>query len=576
MTPPISWNQYRAAQEPLPADNLTWPFAGQGLAGVGVDGAPVAEPMPTCGPDEILVRMDAVGICSSDAKMVRLGNGYPLFHGRDLGAQPAQLGHEVAMTVVAAGARWAADYRPGLRLGIQPDIFVDGVRSCFGVTLPGGLTRYLTLGPAILAGDHGSYVFPVPAAMSDAAVALLEPWACVEAAYVARRRLAPKAGGTLWIWGRPGDTTKYGVSVPWTSASAVVTDVPPALEDELRAQVGTVATLPSAAARARRYDDIILLDPRDDDVIRAAAAQLAPEGTLTIVSPQARGLRAPLDAGRIHYEFIGVMGCAGPDIAAAWGPARNRSDVRAGGVLLIAGAGGPMGRMHLQRALQMSAGPRTVIVTNRGRARLQSLLDDFAPQAAAQGRRLIGLSPADEPGRLATTVAAATGGRGCDDIVVMAPDLDLMQEALAHLAPDGMLALFAGVPPGNCLHVPVDHITRHGLQVTGTSGSSLADQHAIIAKTAAGELAPDRIVAAVGGLRAAREAIAAVANKRFAGKIVIYPQLVDLPLLSLDAVAARRPAVAAALGADRAWNATAERALLTAELGLRTDPGGVA
>ena len=80
----------------------------------------------------------------------------------------------------------------------------------------------------------------------------------------------------------------------------------------------------------------------------------------------------------------------------------------------------------------------------------------------------------------------------------------------------------------------------------------------------------------MGGLRAAREAIAAVANKRFAGKIVIYPQLIDLPLLSLDAVAARRPAVAAALGADRAWNAAAERALLTAELGLRTDPGGVA
>ena len=83
----------------------------------------------------------------------------------------------------------------------------------------------------------------------------------------------------------------------------------------------------------------------------------------------------------------------------------------------------------------------------------------------------------------------------------MAPDLDLMQDALTHLAPDGMLALFAGVPPGNCLDVPVDLIARHGLQVTGTSGSSLADQQAIIAKTTSGELAPDRIVAAVGGLR---------------------------------------------------------------------------
>ena len=158
-------------------------------------------------------------------------------------------------------------------------------RSCFGVTLPGGLIRYLTLGPAILAGDHGSYVFPVPDAMSDAAVALLEPWACVEAAYVARRRLMPKAGGTLWICGHPGDTTNYLASEPWTSVSAVVTDVAPALVDMLRTQVDLVETLPIAAARVRRYDDIILLDPRDDAVIRTAAAQLAPEGTLTIVSP---------------------------------------------------------------------------------------------------------------------------------------------------------------------------------------------------------------------------------------------------------------------------------------------------
>ena len=72
------------------------------------------------------------------------------------------------------------------------------------------------------------------------------------------------------------------------------------------------------------------------------------------------------------------------------------------------------------------------------------------------------------------------------------------------------------------------------------------------------------------------KAIAAVADKRFAGKIVIYPQLVDLPLLSLDAVAARYPTVAAALGTDRVWDAAAERALLMAALGLRADPGGAA
>ena len=60
-------------------------------------------PLPACRPDEILVRVDALGLCASDAKMVRLGLEYPLFFARDFAAHPAQLGHEAALTVVQFG-----------------------------------------------------------------------------------------------------------------------------------------------------------------------------------------------------------------------------------------------------------------------------------------------------------------------------------------------------------------------------------------------------------------------------------------------------------------------------------------
>ena len=99
--------------------------------------------------------------------------------------------------------------------------------------------------------------------------------------------------------------------------------------------------------------------------------------------------------------------------------------------------------------------------------------------------------------------------------------------------------------------------------MTGTSGSTLDDQLRVIQRFQAGTLAPDQVVAAVGGLLAAREAIQAVNDKRFAGKIVIYPQLVDLPLTALDDLHALAPDVHALLGPRVNWNAAAEEALLT-------------
>ncbi|MCB0239932.1 MAG: alcohol dehydrogenase catalytic domain-containing protein, partial [Anaerolineae bacterium] len=199
----------------------------RGLDHVGVRGRPVSEPLPRCADDEILVRVDALGLCASDAKMVRMGSDYPLFFDRDFAAEPARLGHEAALTVVSVGEQWRAQFYPGLRLGIQPDVYLNGQRAIFGVNIPGAMTQYLTLGRDVLASDHGSCVFPVLSGVSYAEIALLEPWACVDVAYSATaRRLEPKAGGLLWIKGEPGDDTWYEMSRPLDSGTVVLSDVP--------------------------------------------------------------------------------------------------------------------------------------------------------------------------------------------------------------------------------------------------------------------------------------------------------------------------------------------------------------
>jgi hypothetical protein len=124
-----------------------------------------------------------------------------------------------------------------------------------------------------------------------------------------------------------------------------------------------------------------------------------------------------------------------------------------------------------------------------------------------------------------------------------------------------MLSLFAGLPLGNQLAVRVENVALYGAQFTGTSGSSLADQQRVVQRALAGQLSPAHSVAAIGGLNAAAEGLQAVIDRRYAGKVLLFPHLRDLPLLGLDELAQALPPVHACLGPGVAWNSAAERAL---------------
>ncbi len=429
----------------------------------------------------------------------------------------------------------------------------------------------------MLDGDAGSYVFPVPPALAYADVALLEPWACVDAAYVPRRRLDPLPGGLALLIGQPDDKTPYTMAHPLPARKVLASGAPPALAASLHSRGCNVVDLAgadwqaavAALGLAGAIDDAILLAPRRRADVEAAARLLAPGGTLTVVGDHPLDGPAALDVGRIHYEFIAYMGCRGPQIDAAFGAARNRSELRPGGVTWIGGAGGPMGRMHVQRALQRADGPRAVVATNRGAARLAELAHTFGPLAQTHGKQFYALNPEADPQEWAGLCRELTGGRGFDDIVVVAADLALMAQAVNLLAPDGMLALFGGLPLGSLLPLPITNVARYGAQFTGTSGSSLADQQRVVARTLAGQLAPAHTVAAIGGLAAAAQGLQAVADRRFGGKIVIFPHLRDLPLLGLDELVETLPGVHARLGPGGTWCAAAEQALFEHYLARR-------
>jgi len=198
---------YRRGDAPLPSSYWLWPLYGAGLENLGRDEQPIQVPTPACGPDQLLVRHDAVGLCFSDTKVIKAGETHPRLGGRDMKANPVVLGHEVALTVLRVGDNLKDRYQPGQRFIIQADIYYKGVGLAYGYVLQGGLSQYNVVGPEVLDGDEGSYLLPMQLQTGYAQAALTEPWACVVASYTVEYRSGWKPGGVALIvatsWARP-------------------------------------------------------------------------------------------------------------------------------------------------------------------------------------------------------------------------------------------------------------------------------------------------------------------------------------------------------------------------------------
>ena len=564
--------RYRSARH-VPDEALSWNLYGVGLEAFGRSGAPESLPVAEPAADEVLVRVDAVSLCYSDVKVCRLGSDHPKLRGRDLAADPTRLGHEVALTVAKVGTSLGDRFRVGERLALQPDIYRDGASIAYGYVLPGGLTQFQLLSREVV-GPGTEYALPVSDAIGYAETALSEPWACVEAAYTQRRRLEPKRGGVLWIVGRDGDDVSYEAPGEILEAAQIVTTrVPARLLAQLRRAVGDRVTVRDDVTDSSRlaqeltggagFDDIVMLDPRAAERVEQSLSVLGRRGTLNLVMRGALDGRVGVDVGRVHYDLLAILGSCGADIGAAYGESRNRCELRPGGTLAIVGAGGPMGQMHVQRAIELSDGPATIIASEVNEARLDTLASRFQSLATDRGRHLVTVHARKQGGEsLEAIVAHETGGKGADDVVVCAPSADAIQNAASLLGPGGMLVVFAGVPHGTTVALDFNAVARSGVQYTGTSGSSPADQRVILKRAMEGHLSMNRSVAAIGGMAAARDGLRAVMEARFAGKVVLFPQLENLPLTPVEDLIQTHPTIAQALDAGDVWSQGAESSLI--------------
>ncbi|MGB1249367.1 MAG: alcohol dehydrogenase catalytic domain-containing protein [Candidatus Promineifilaceae bacterium] len=568
----MSFENYQALNTPLPDETLAWNMYGKGIENIGRNGEPESFTIPEPNDDQMLVRVDSVGMCFSDVKLIRQGRKHPKLYNRDLTQEPTRLGHEACITVIEVGSNLQERYSKGDRLAVQPDIYQNGKSTAYGYTIPGGLIQYHLMGKEMLETDAGACLLPLDDSLGYAETALLEPWGCVMAAYTQRRRLTPKAGGTLWIRGGAADSCSYQFSQYLDRPSTIIlTDVSAAVE-ALCADTGAtivrrdgvedVAALSAEFTNGAGFDDIVLLDMISAELIGNIAKHIARRGTLNLVGTRPLDGTVSTDVGRLHYDYIAFIGTNGTDIAASYGEARNRCELASNGVAVIVGAGGPMGQMHVQRALELPDGPQLIIATEINNNRLDAIQSRFADLAAQNERRLLTFNPIGNDQSLHDFVMRETDQAGADDVVICVPVAGLMEEGATLMNENGMLNLFAGVPNGTQAPIDISNIYLNNVQLTGTSGLTIDDQADVMARALAGTLSPSRSVAAIGGINAAKDGIEAMMEGRFPGKIVIFPQISDLPLLGLDELEAQLPAIAEHLGPNAAWTPAAEKALI--------------
>ncbi len=557
---------YQSAMGEIPDRYLLWPLYGAGLENMGVDGKPILVPLRDIKDNELLVRHDACGLCFSDVKVINQGQNHPRIF-RDMKKEPVVLGHEVSMTVMKVGDKLRDRYKVGDKLIIEADIYINGVSVAYGYSLQGGLSQYSIIDDRVLNTDTGDNLIHIKKETGYAEGALVEPWACVVAAYRLTYRTSIKNGGTLWVIGAGGNapyTISNGFDEESHPAKLYMTNVPSAFGSWLKERAKSTGT---EVVEITNFDDVpkesvddIVLLGADADLIEKASPYLGQFGMFAVIADKPMTRKVSVDVGRIHYMRWGYIGSQEADIAQAYQRHPIRSALKPGGTAWFVGAGGPIGRMHVQRAIQLQDHPATIVATDVSDFRLKDLYDSFSEEAKAKGIEFICLNPTQK--ETYEKGMARFFASGFDDVIVLAPIAAVISDAASHLAPHGVMNVFAGVGKGTMAEIDLSNLYLKNERYIGHSGSNMEDMLITLRQTESGELSPNRAVAAIGSIHAARDGMQAVKDQVYPGKVVIYLHIKELPLTTLAELKDKFPTVYAKLKNGREWTNEAEAEFL--------------
>jgi len=312
-------------------------------------------PTPRPGPQQMLARVDAAGICTSLIKLIEQGPGHKQLYGWDITRFPLILGDEGSVTLVEVGANLRDHYRPGKRYVIQPAVdhapinhrerYRDagkGIRKiAVGYTLGGHLAEYILITEEILAARC---LLPLPdPAFPYAHAAMSEPFSCVISAqdhHLHLKQEAPlsprevvkglkPAGVTVVVGAGAMGRMHVDLAMSYRPRAIVAADLVDSRLELVKTLFGprakrlgiAVHTINPATDDLQKFVDELTMQAAADDVIVAVGSKEAIEkaqnlvgrgGVLNLFGGLKKGEDiVGLDAGIIHYKEINVTGSSG-------------------------------------------------------------------------------------------------------------------------------------------------------------------------------------------------------------------------------------------------------------------------
>lgn len=521
------------------------------------------------GRHQILCRVEAVGLCFSDLKLLKQFSSHvrkgEITSGIDPqvlkeipsyvpGEAPTVPGHEAAVRIEAVGPG-VEKFKPGRRYLVQTDyrwLSTAGSNAAFGYNFEGALQQYVLMDERIITSPRGeSMLIPVGEGLSSSAIALIEPWACVENAYASKERRSLKAHGRTLIvadvevdgnafrnlfnrYGRPAQIT-------WVSKYSP----PKTLNTTAVLHAVDLSQLADAA-----YDDVIYFGS-NAGMAEVLFEKIAPRGLFNIVlCGGSFGTDVVTAVGRIHYSGIRIVGTAGHDPADSMRYIPVTGEIRSADKINIIGAGGPMGMINVMRNICQAGKGISVFAADLDEARLAVLSKIAAPLAK---KNAVAYKPYNPNKDKISEVF--------DYIVLMTPVPDLVADSVRTAAERAIVNIFAGIPDSVTARIDLDAYIQKQLYFIGTSGSVVEDMKHLLAAAESGRLDTNVCVAAVSGLDGAVEGIRAIENRLTAGKIIVYPACKGLELTPLEKLNTCLPQVADNLDSGL-WNKKAEESLL--------------
>ena len=496
-----------------------------------------AKPVFPPGPYQILCQVEAVGLCFSDLKLLKQFSNHvrksPIISGIDTGIlkeipsyvsgdKPAVPGHEAVVRISAVGKK-VKNFKPGERYLVQADyrwLLTPHSNAAFGYNFEGALQEYTLMDERVITSpEEESMLIRASEKLSASAIALIEPWACVENSYAAKERRVLKRGGRMLV----------------VSETEVDKDV----FSNFLQQYGKPAQITHAKDTAELgnafYDDIIYFGSCPETV-EALFPKLTGHGLFNIVLCNGR-LDKPvvLPVGRVHYGGIRIVGTPGSDPADSMKNIPVSGEIRRGDKINIIGAAGPMGVMHVVRNICQGVEDITVFAEDLSTERLKALSRISLPLAEKNKVSFRSYDPSKDKLK-----------EKFDYFVLMAPVPDLVSQSIGNADTNAIINIFAGIPVSVTCRIDLDTYIEKQVYFIGTSGSVPEDMKVVLAKVEAGKIDTNLSVAAVCGLSSAIEGIRAVEKHLISGKIIVYPSCKGLGLEIVHGL----------------WNNEAEKSLL--------------